>query len=352
MASQAKAVTLWLPDLLAPLSSSSSSSALSDADVNALSLPGLRTLLSRADAFPAKTQTFHQAASYLFHQTHTLPIATVMAAMQLPDYDTQAFWLRAEPCQVIPDRDTLVMIPPTDLAITEDESKALLAAFNAHFAEDGVQLEYGGATDWYLRIAQPVDLQSTPMSQAAYQNINPHYPKGNAAGYWHQLMNEAQMLFFTHPVNEIRRERGWPEINSLWFWGEGRLEPERIEIRPRAQVWSQNAYLQGLAKLSQAQLADEPQNYQAWSKSALLTSDAVSHHLVHLATPTAGQQTEDEWLARLERLETDWFQPLLQALKDQHIDSLFIDVGRSKRYHLKPKHLRRFWRRKKPLTRL
>ncbi|KUJ75319.1 hypothetical protein AVO42_08275 [Thiomicrospira sp. XS5] len=349
MASQAKAVTLWMPDLLAPLSSASE---LPEADVNALSLPGLRTLLSRADAFPAKAQTFHQTASYLFHQTHTLPVATVMAAMQLPDYDPQAFWLRAEPCQVIPDRDTLVMIPPTDLAITEDESRALLSAFNAHFAEDGVQLEYGDATDWYLRIAQPVDLQSTPMPQAAYQNINPYYPKGNAAGYWRQLMNEAQMLFFTHPVNEARRERGWPEINSLWFWGEGCLDPSRIETRPQAQVWSQNTYLQGVAKLSQAQLSDEPENYQAWSTSALRTPEAAAHHLVHLATPTAGQQTQAEWLARLQSLENNWFQPLLQALKDQYIDSLFIDVGHSKRYHLKPKHLRRFWRRKKPITRL
>ncbi len=348
MASQAKSVTLWLPELLVPLSSTD----LPETDVKALHVPALRTLLSRADAFPAKTQTFHETASYLFHQTQTLPVASVMASVQLPDYDADAFWLRAEPCQVVPDRDTLVMIPPGDLAVTETESKALLEAFNAHFAEDGVQLEYAGATDWYLRIAQPVDLQSTPLSRAAYQNINPHYPKGNAAGYWHQLMNETQMLFFTHPVNETRRERGWPEINSLWFWGEGRLAADQVELRPQAKIWSQDAYLQGLANLTQADYSTQPKSYQAWSESALSTKGGFAHHLLHLTMPTAGQQTQNEWLAGLQTLEKAWFEPLLLAVKNQDIDSLFIDVGLPKRYHLKPKHLRRFWRRKKSLARL
>ena len=38
---------------------------------------------------------------------------------------------------------------------------------------------------------------------------------------WRALQNEIQMLFHTHPVNELREAAGKPTINGVWFWGGG-----------------------------------------------------------------------------------------------------------------------------------
>jgi hypothetical protein len=36
---------------------------------------------------------------------------------------------------------------------------------------------------------------------------------------WRQLVNELQMLWFTHPVNQARQARGLAPVNSLWLFG-------------------------------------------------------------------------------------------------------------------------------------
>lgn len=342
-----QAVTFWLPELLSPLQSEEGAAL-----IKSLSLPYLQALFSKADVFPAKKASFHEQASYLFHQPELLPVASTMAATHIADYDFNAFWLRVEPLQMVPDRDTLVLIPPQDLAITDTESKALIEAFNAHFEQDRVQLEYGSPTDWYLRIAQPIDIQTVPLEKAAYQSVNERYPQGNAATYWHQLMNEVQMLFYTHPVNEARREKGWPEINSIWIWGEGQISADRVQPRENATIWSTHPYLRGMARLTQSQAFKAPKNYQAWAES--LNKGQVQHHLIHLEPPyqTLQNSTGQEWQSFLLELEEQWFAGLLEALQQQEITSLFIDLGNQKRYYLTPKHLKRFWRFKKALTKV
>ena len=342
-----QAVTFWLPELLSPIQSAEGSAL-----IKSVALPHLQTLLSKADVFSAKKATFHQKASYLFHQPDCLPVASTMAATQIADYDSNAFWLRVEPLQMVPDRDTLVLIPPQDLAITEAESKALIDSFNAHFESDRVQLEYGSSQDWYLRIAQPIDIQTVPLEQASYQSVNELYPQGNAATYWHQMMNEVQMLFYTHPVNEARREKGWPEINSIWIWGEGQLKVDRLNPRDNACIWSAHPYLQGMAQLTNASAFETPKNYQAWTELADKTQN--QHHLIHLEPPyqTLQNSTEQEWQSCLLELEEQWFSGLLMALGQKEITSLFIDLGNQKRYYLTPRHMKRFWRFKKSLTKV
>ena len=37
------------------------------------------------------------------------------------------------------------------------------------------------------------------------------------------LLNEVQVLLHQHPLNAARQTRGLPPVNSVWFWGAGRL---------------------------------------------------------------------------------------------------------------------------------
>ena len=336
-----KAITLWIPDFLNKQRIMESEQAWSK-----LKLPALRTLLKKADLFPTQSvlnkapKDFYTTASTLFHQAQPLPIAATEAAALLKDFNKNDFWLKLDPVQMMPDRDTLILIPAQDLAIKEAEAEALIKVFNQHFEQDKVQIEYGSPTDWFLRIKQPVDLKSTPLNRVAYRSINAHYPTGHAAQYWRQLLNEASMLFFTHPINEHRRAQGKPEINGLWLWGEGQLDESALSVRPNARIGSKNSYLKGLATLTNAECAAFPSDLQCCLNNEqthyLLMPNALHETLYNL--------TQSQWLEHVEWLENQWMAPLLQALKDKKVHSLLIELGDGYRYHIEPAHLKRFWR--------
>lgn len=329
-----QAVTLWIPGLLDHFKPDHQAWWSGSA---------FQTLLNKADTYPLKPYAFIERASQLFHQPKTLSAAATMASVELADFDPQAFWLKVDPVQMIADRDTLVLVSGQDLQITQSESQSLLDAFNQHFAEDGVTLEWGANDSWYMRLPQAVDLQTTDLAQAHYRNLHGLFPSGHAGPYWRTLMNEAQMLFHQHPVNLARREAGQAEINSVWVWGEGRLNPDSIQARPQAKVWGSHTYLKGLANLTQAQIQQSPDSHQAWCG---LNSSELEAHLIMLdlkqwAASDAGNSVEHLLL----QLEKEWMQGLLNDLKQGRIHSLFIDIGGAKGFLVEPSHLRRFWRR-------
>lgn len=335
------ALTFWFPELLAKARLQEAQAGLSK-----LALPALRTLLKKADRFPAgqgAQSGFYATASYLFHQPQTLPIGATTACALLDDFDAGVFWLKLDPVQLVPDRDTLVLFPPEDLAIRDDEACALIAAFNQHFASDGVALEFGSASDWLLRIKQPIDVISRPLNEVAYQPLTGHHPDGHAARYWRQLLNEASMLFYNHPVNEARRARGEGEVNALWLWGEGQIDSARITARPQAEVASESTYLRGLAKLAGSAHSAFPAEYAAWraSRAPQVTHSLLMPDTLYAALP---HMSESQWLETLTGLEQYWFGPMLQALQGREIGSLLLELGDGYRYHLQPHHLKRFWR--------
>lgn len=341
------AITFWIPGLMDSRRIAEAKSAL-----ESLRLPALESLIAKSDRFPTRHKSFYEQASHLFHQPKTLAIAATSAQAELSSFDAQQFWLRVDPVQMIADRDSLVLIPADDIAIDENESKQLLQAFNEHFKEDGVELQWGAKSHWYLAIKQPVDLQTTPIYEVAHKPVNDFYPNGNAAQYWRQLLNETQMLFFSHPVNEARREKGWPEINSVWPWGEGKLDSAQILMRPEAAIFSSDAYLQGLAHLTQADCYKSPDNFAELAQQ--LGNKSHSHSLVlldEIAQSMDNLQLE-EWIELLQELEENWFEPLLNGLQQGQIESLFIDLGCTFQCHIAPKNLHRFWRFKKPIYKL
>jgi hypothetical protein len=342
------ALTFWAPGLLDKLRVKEAKEALST-----LKLPALQSILAKSDRFAAKPQNFYQQASFLFHQPECLPIAATQAKAELKTFNANHFWLSVDPVQMVADRDTLVLIPGKALQISKDESHQLIEAFNQHFAEDKVELIWASANHWYLSIVQSVDIKTTVIDKVAYQSVNDFYPTGNAAQYWRQLLNETQMLFYTHPVNEARRDKGWPEINSVWVWGEGKISPEKVKVRMDAAIYSNHPYLKGMAKLCQSQISPVPESYQAWlSGIDQSPTPRINKHLICL--DNLSSRLDDlqmsEWVELLQQLEKDWFEPLMSAVKQGTIDSLLLDLGQEYHSHLTTAHMKRFWRFKKSLS--
>lgn len=57
---------------------------------------------------------------------------------------------------------------------------------------------------------------------------NPFIEQSREQLGWYKLLNEMQMFLHAHELNQDRERRGLLPINSLWFWGAGRL-PDNVD---------------------------------------------------------------------------------------------------------------------------
>jgi hypothetical protein len=159
-------------------------------------------------------------------------------------------------------------------------------------------------------------------------------------------MNEIQILLHSSTVNVEREKEGKLPVNSLWFWGSGRLP--RITPVTWTCVWSNEPVSLSLAKLSGTPAADLPGSYADWRRQA----KTAGEHLVVLDEAHDATLYADapRWQEALEKLETDWMEPLLRDLKAGALDRATFITDAGKGFTLGSGHARRWWRRRRPLA--
>jgi hypothetical protein len=233
-----------------------------------------------------------------------------------------AIWTRADPVHMQVMRDRVVLAPAAAFPLARGDADTLCQAVNAHFA-GAIELRAVDPSRWCARLETEIDVDDEPPLEMAGREATKR--AGDA------LLTEIQMLLHGHAVNEAREARGEPAVNSLWFWGAGRL-PGKTNSRWKS-VTSADPLALGLARLASAAARALPANASAW----LEQSPEDARHLVILE-PT------------LEALERDWFAPLAAALRAGRIGMLSLhvpDAGLS--FETVRGDLRRFWRRPKAL---
>jgi hypothetical protein len=248
-----------------------------------------------------------------------------------------ACWFHADPVHLRPDRDRLLLFAGPSLGVRADEAESLTDSFNAHFARDGLLLSAAAPSGWYLRVSQVPGLRTRPLHQVVGHPIDAHLPVGPDAKAWARWQNEAQMLFFSHPVNEARERLGRPVISGVWTWGGGLL-PELTQ-GPDLTVADHPLAL-GLAGAS----GGRSLGLDGWSPSQGGPGDSVPVFWDRLWWPMLEGDTA-AWsraLAALEILMGD----LLQSLRSGGIQSLTMDDGEERRFTLSRGDLRRVWRRR------
>jgi len=266
---------------------------------------------------------------------------TLLAAGGEPAGDS---WSRADPVHLRLMRDRLVLVPAAALRVTSGEAEALCDALSRHFGER-LALQVIDAERWVARTPPALVFGSAPPLALAGRDVALAMPANTAA---HQLLNEAQMVLHSHPLNEAREARGEPAINSIWLWGAGRLAS--IDAPSWHSVSAAEPLALGLARAAGVRHRTLPASGVAW----LDRMPEEGRHLVvldALRAPLALSETADyhEALARLER---DWFAPLLAALRDGRIGMVTInvpDAGECVACETIRGDLRRFWRRPKTL---
>ena len=134
-------------------------------------------------------------------------------------------WAVITPCHWTVQTSHITMTHPRALNLGNEESRALLAAMQPFFAEDGIALMYDTPTRWLARGAVFAGLATASPYRAIAGHVDDWLPKTPSAKLLRRLQNEMQMLLYTPPLTDARVAQGLPAVNSFWVSGTGALPP-------------------------------------------------------------------------------------------------------------------------------
>ena len=247
-----------------------------------------------------------------------------------------ARWVRADPVHLRLMRERAVVAPAEAFDISSEEAEALCGALNAHFAD--LEFTPVDARRWCARIEAPVE--ERPALDAAGEDAQVR--QAGAA-----LLTEVQMVLHAHSVNEAREARGEPTINSVWFWGAGRLESAHCAWH---SVAADDPAIVGAARLAGARQRALPRSAAEWIERL----PQEGRHLAVIETLRAALALEQDVNGRIAALERDWFAPLLVALRSGRIGMVSLhapDGAQALSFETIRGDLRRFWRLPKNIER-
>ena len=187
-----------------------------------------------------------------------IPWAARDAAEQLQADGTLA-WAWITPCHWAMGRGHATLSDPAALALSEDESRALLAAMQPYFETDGITLHFLTPERWLAEGELFRHLPTASLDRVLGRNVDAWLPGAKSVGAKKMtlLQNEMQMLLYTHPLNDERAARRQLPVNSFWISGTGALPtlpaaPDEVSVT---------------RSLAEAVFADDWDAYaQAWAQ--------------------------------------------------------------------------------------
>lgn len=305
-------------------------------------LPALERLVARAQAAAEMTTGYETRLAACFGlQQAAVASLSYWADRGAPPGPI----LRADPVHLQVENAGMRLIDSDAFHLSGHEADALVAWLARGFADAGWRLEAPHPGRWYLHLPA-LDIATVPLPEAIGRDIQSRLPGGPQAKQWRRWLNEAQMLLHQSPVNEARATRGEPVVNSVWFWGEGSL-PATANVRPFAQIWSDDSFAVGLARWSGTPLAASVTDWHSWHTAVTTPGD----HLVVVPDLRGAAQYGDvqAWEQGVARLEHAWCAPALDALKRGRLTTLTVYSDTGPGWRLRAGAARRWWRRPRVL---
>ncbi len=310
-----------------------------------LKVPALEKLLSRGIASRFSTSMNAEVSmesmlckAYGLENPEDVPIAGISA---LFDQLGEGHWLRADPVHLSLHRDRLMLLEVTP---TLEEATLIGKSLNEHLSEEGMVVFAPNSKRWYVRFEEPQRISSPALSKVVGANVRGLMAGGEDAARWYKILNEIQMLLYSHPVNEAREEHGELPINSMWLWGGG---PQTIPSRHYDHVTSDDAFPEMFAAPTGAR-------FTAWARK-WGDDQCKGRQLLVWTRLRAALQCGDlqAWRNSLQDFEVSYAQPLLEALRTGEIESLHMDIPSGENtlsVDLTRLTSRTFWRRTRPLA--
>lgn len=340
-------LTLLIPELIWPEPGDS-------AALDELPCPALATLLARSKYHRISGDidggaTFDASLAGCFGLTKNVPFAPLRLLGEGLDGIKPGthHWACADPVHLKFHHERLILAEGATIGVSIEEAGELTTALNQYFGDIG-QFSAAAPDRWYLQLVEEADFQTPPLSAMAGRRIEQQLPVESRTAWLRKLLNEAQMVLHSHASNEARIDAGLMSINSLWLWGPGQL-PETLQT-DHDGVWSAHPLAKGLARCAGILSHDTPASFAALCEQA----GADSRPLVVIDTQLSAVQYEnaEAWRQGILALETQWFAPLLQAVRSGKVSlelrsstiygELFWQTSRADLWH--------FWKRPKTLA--
>ncbi|CAB3642030.1 hypothetical protein [Achromobacter pestifer] len=218
---------------------------------------------ARPAAFDARTQGCTAFESWQLSRAGYTPepgllqgagLGPLLAAGQAPA--GQAIWL-AELVHLALGADQANLLDPDQMDLRPEESAALLDTARPLFDGTGFAVEALSPQRWRLQLPDGLRPQTASPLVVAGQRLNDWWRQDTETRPWRRLLNEIQMAWHEHPVNDDRAARGVAPVNALWLYGGGTpwpvtpAGPEQVltglDTPQRTGDWS--AWLDALAEL-------------------------------------------------------------------------------------------------------
>jgi len=138
-------------------------------------------------------------------------------------------------------------------------------------------------------------LKTTPPHDISGRNISAYVPEGDGDEEILWLMNRAQKILPSHPVNRERAETGEKPANAIWLWGQGKapaLEPVTRRFGIRGSVISAVDLIKGIGFYAGLEIVNIPgatgyldTNYAGKAQGALKALEDQDLVYVHVEAP-------------------------------------------------------------------
>lgn len=326
-------VKIVIPDLFL-------SQGLASEVCNGLRLPALETILARARQEPLEQCSLEAWLCDAFGITDSViaPV-TLMADGMEPG---SSYWLRADPTHVYIRHNEIIL--ETGVPLTAGESEELCGVLNAHFSGEGLRFFALRPQRWYVQLDSDPAIQTHLLSQAVGRDIRALLPQGKGALRWHAVLNEIQMLFHDHGINQAREARGESPVNSVWLWGGGRAA--EVLLRPYAKICSDGNLAEAFARASGIPFVSLPGDMRAYlakEGDILLVWEGLQQAILH--------GDLQGWRNSLLQFEQQCAVTLLERLRAGGISRISLDVpgDMAFRFTLERSAAWKWWRRPKSI---
>jgi hypothetical protein len=256
------------------------------------------------------------------------PVAALTRQFDAGDA-TASQWLRADPAWVRPEMNGARLFACGEgLQLTREDVEALLPALRPLFGDAGFTIDAPVPSRWYLRLPQgatlpafiePADALGADLFDSL---VGTEAATDAGSRRWRSLLSEAQVVLHNHPWNARRAAARKPPVNSLWFWGGGKL-PDHVSSR-HAGVQSDDTMLRALAAAAGLSLAPQAARFDLPATEALFDLRA-------LRDPTL--------------LFDQWLMPAVDALRCGTLERLDVDLADGDGFALTRSQRWRLWRR-------
>ena len=247
-----------------------------------------------------------------------LPIASLRT--------TNTTTLCADPCYLHADLDRVLLFND-DLALTDEESTALIAEIQPLLTEFGGELSQYQADKWLLNLETMPDLSFSALPDVNGRSVDKFLPVGADRRDWIRLWNEIQMQLHNAEINQQRLAEGKLAINSLWFWGAGVFKAKQ---KAWQSVQGNHSLLQQLSQESATNLVDNDFDISVLSSgSHLWLMNKID--------------IESDWQRQLQQLDEQILKPVWKKLRKAKLNHVCLQIPQYGQYYLTPFDSWKFW---------